>query len=205
DQVFREKFSVEEFRPATFELGLGSATASPRPGQPLAFTLDAKYLFGAPVAGAKVEWHLRKRTHEIEFPGYESYSFSAEPRFWWWRHQDRDYGEFVSEGDGTTNPQGRLSIRARDDAKKFDGPIDYILTANVTDEADQTMGKSLVLTAHKTSLYLGLFANEYVQAVGMPFGVNLVAIKPDGTRAPAAAKLTFTKNANKGTWSSRAR
>ena len=50
DQVFREKFSVEEFRSATFELGLRSATKAPRPGEQLAFELEAKYLFGAPAA-----------------------------------------------------------------------------------------------------------------------------------------------------------
>src|SRR5262245_19836330 len=64
------------------------------------------------------------------------------------------------------------------------------------------MSKSIVLTAHKTSLYLGLFANEYVQAVGMPFGVNLVALRPDGTRAAATAKLTFTKTEHACTWNS---
>ncbi len=193
DQTFREKFSVEEFRAAKFELALKSGTAQPRPGQPLTFQLDAKYLFGAPVGAARVEWHLRKRDHAIRFPGYESYSFSANPRMWWWHDDDHDYGEMVAEGDGTTDDKGRLSITARDDAKKFTGPIDYILSANVTDEADQTMGKSVIVTAHKTSLYLGLFANEYVQAVGMPFGVNLVALKPDGARAAAKAKLSFTK------------
>jgi alpha-2-macroglobulin len=193
DQVFREKFSVEEFRAATFELALKSSSAQPRPGQALAFQLDAKYLFGAPVGEARVEWRLRKRDHAVQFPGYESYSFTADPRFWWWRYHDRDYGEHVAEGEGTTDARGRLTITARDDQKKFTGPIDYILSANVTDEADQTMGKSVIVTAHKTSLYLGLFANEYVQAVGMPFGVNLVALKPDGSRAAAKAKLTFTR------------
>ncbi|HWU86085.1 MAG TPA: MG2 domain-containing protein, partial [Kofleriaceae bacterium] len=202
DQVFREKFSVEEFRAATFEVGLKSRTAQPRPGEKLAFDLEAKYLFGAPATGAKVDWHLRKRSHTIEFPGFESYTFSADPHaYWWWNRHDDDYGEFISEGNGTTDAQGHLAIASRDDATKFEGPIDYILQASVTDAADQTMGKSLVVTAHKTSFYLGLFANEYVQAVGMPFGVNLVALKPDGSRTAAKAKLTFTRTSYACTWS----
>ncbi|HSK01316.1 MAG TPA: MG2 domain-containing protein [Kofleriaceae bacterium] len=202
DQVFRERFSVEEFRAATFELSLKGTTAAPRPGQPLAFALGAKYLFGAPASGANVDWRLRKRDHVLRFPGYESYSFSANPRIWWWYRDDNDYGELVAEGTGTTDAQGRLAITARDDARRFEGPIDYILSANVTDEADQTMGKSVVVTAHKTGLYLGLFANEYVQAAGMPFGVNLVALRPDGTRAAAKAKLSFTKTDHACTWTS---
>ncbi len=200
DQVFREKFSVEEFRSATFEVGVKAGQKDPRPGARLTFDLDAKYLFGAPVAGGKVEWSLRKRAHPVKFAGWEQYSFSANPFSYWWyddcsygRYGCGDYGEFISDGKGTTNAQGKLQIAARDSATTFDGPVDYILTANVTDSADQTMGKSAIVTAHKTSLYLGVHANEYVQAVGMPFGVNLVALAPDGSRKEVKAKLTFTK------------
>lgn len=200
DQVFREKFTVEEFRTATYEVHLASSTAAPRPGEKLAFDLDAKYLFGAPVANAKVEWSLRKRNHPLRFRGFDDYTFSANPNeYWWWYDQD-DYGEFISDGQGRTDAQGMLKIAARDAATTFTGPVDYILTANVTDAADQTMGKSAIVTAHKTSLYLGLHANEYVQAVGMPFGVNLVALDPSGKRAAAKARLTFTRIERSCVW-----
>ncbi len=200
DQVFREKFTVEEFRPATFELSLAAAQKSPRPGERLTFDLDVQYLFGAPVGGAKVEWSLRKRTKLIRFAGFDEYTFSADPNRWWWYDGHDDYGEFLSDGAGNTNAQGKLQIAARDSATAFEGPVDYILSTNVTDGADQTMGKSVIITAHKTSLYLGMHANEYVQAVGMPFGVNLVALTPDGARAPAKAKLTVTRTIRTCTW-----
>ncbi|MGE0400680.1 MAG: alpha-2-macroglobulin [Kofleriaceae bacterium] len=200
DQVFREKFSVEEFRSATFEVGVKAAQKDPRPGARLTFDVDAKYLFGAPVAQGKVEWSLRRRNHPLTFKGYDEYTFSANPFSYWWydecsysRYGCADYGEFISDGTGQTNAHGKLQIAARDSATTFDGPIDYILTANVTDSADQTMSKSAIVTAHKTSLYLGMHANEYVQAVAMPFGVNIVALAPDGSRKEAKAKLTFTK------------
>ncbi len=200
DQVFREKFSVEEFRPATFEVGVKSGQKDPRPGARLTFDLDAKYLFGAPVANGKVEWSLRRRNHPVRFAGWDEYTFSANPFSWWWyddcsynRYGCGDYGDFISDGTGQTNAQGKLQIAARDSATTFDGPIDYILSANVTDSADQTMSKSSIVTAHKSTLYLGMHANEYVQAVGMPFGVNLVALAPDGARKETKAKLTFTK------------
>ncbi|MBA3462920.1 MAG: hypothetical protein H0T46_23390 [Deltaproteobacteria bacterium] len=201
DQVFREKFSVEEFRAATYEVKLAAASSDPKPGEKLGFDLEAKYLFGAPVSGGKVEWNLRKRNHPLRFKGFEDYTFSSSPTQWWWydRYSD-DYGEFISDGTGTTDAQGMLKIAARDSATTFDGPIDYILSATVTDGADQTMGKSSVITAHKSSLYLGMHANEFVQAAGMPFGVNLVALDPSGKRAAAKAHLTFTRTVRSCTW-----
>src|SRR5665647_2739605 len=129
--------------PATFEVGLTAAQKSPRPGERLTFDLDAKYLFGAPVAAAKVEWSLRKRNKLIRFPGFDDYTFSADPNQWWWFDRHDEYGEFLSDGAGTTNAQGKLQIAARDSATTFDGPVDYILAANVKDSADQTMGKSV--------------------------------------------------------------
>jgi hypothetical protein len=200
DQIFREKFSVEEFRPATFELGLRSRKPNPRPGDRLTFDVDAKYLFGAPVAGAKVEWGLRKRPHDVRFAGYAQYTFSADPRAWWWYARETDYGEFIADGDGTTNASGKLTIAARDSARKFTGPIDYILSANVTDASDQTMGKSVVITAHKTDFYLGMHANEYVQAVGMPFGINIVALDPNGKQVATKATLSFIQTRHACTW-----
>ncbi|MEJ7604306.1 MAG: MG2 domain-containing protein, partial [Kofleriaceae bacterium] len=199
-QVFREKFSVEEFRPATFEIKLASATASPKPGERLTFELGAKYLFGAPASEAKVEWSLRKRAHRVAFKGFDQYTFSANPRDWWWDESADDYGEFLADGTGETDAQGHLAIEARDGATSFAGPVDYILSANVTDEADQTMGKSALVTAHKTGFYLGMHANEFVQAVGMPFGVNLVALAHEGARVATRAKLSFIRTVATCSW-----
>lgn len=205
EQVFRMTFTVQEFRAASFEVALKSQQAAPKPGARLMFDLDASYLMGSPVVAGNVEWSLRKRKHVIAFEGYESYTFSANPSdFWSYGYGSRDgagdYGEFIADGAGATDVKGHLAIAARDEATAFDGPVDYVLSANVTDEADQTMGKSTIVTAHKTGFYLGLFANEWVQAVGMPFGVNIVALAPDGSRIATTAKLTVTRTVNTCVW-----
>jgi uncharacterized protein YfaS (alpha-2-macroglobulin family) len=211
DQTFREKFSVEEFRPTAFELGLKSTAANPKLGDRLAFDLDAKYLFGSPVDGAKVEWSVRKRRHVIKFPGFDEYTFSSNPHmFWWWEPRD-DYGEFVADGTAETDKQGHARITARDasapgapegSAAKAVDPLDYIVNASVTDATDQTLTKSAVVGVHPTDFYLGMHANECVQAVGMPFGVNLVAMAPDGKQVATKAHLSFIRDERACEWSS---
>lgn len=201
-QIFRERFSVEEFRTATYEVKAAALTKDPRPGDKVSFAVDARYLFGAPVSGAKVEWSLQKRSHRLRFPGYDEYSFSSSPTDFWWYEPEDSYGELISDGEGETDAQGRLEIAARDAATKdgTSGPQDYIFTANVTDESDQTLGKSIVVEAHQASMYIGLHTQEYVQAVGMPFGVNLVALRPSGARTDARAKLSFIKTQQECAW-----
>jgi uncharacterized protein YfaS (alpha-2-macroglobulin family) len=183
----------------TFEVKLegGAEDASPAKAR---FELDAKYLMGSPAADANVEWGLRKRPHRVKFKGYDAYTFSANPNEWYWYEPSDDYGEMLGDGTGKTNAQGHLVIEARDTSKAFTGPIDYILSANVTDSADQTMGKSTVVTTHKTQFYLGMHANEFVQAVGMPFGVNLVALSPDGKQKATKAKLSMTRTVHSCLW-----
>ncbi len=199
-QLFRERFSVEEFRPATFEVKVAPPAAPVRPGQALAFTVDARYLFGAPVAGAKVAWTLHRRAHVLRFAGYDEYTFSATPTDYWWMEREPDYGELVADGEAETDSQGHLVVETRDATEGLTGPHDYILAASVTDSADQTMNKSVMVEAHQASLYFGIHTQEYVQAVGMPFGINLVALRPDGTRAAATGKLSFIRTVQSCDW-----
>ena len=115
---------------------------------------------------------------------------------WWWYRDREDYGQFVADGTGQTDKQGHLNIAARDGAQREpddNGPIDYILSTSVTDATDQTLGKSTIVTAHQTQFYLGMHANEYVQAVGMPFGVNLVALDPGGKQVAAKVHRLFIR------------
>jgi uncharacterized protein YfaS (alpha-2-macroglobulin family) len=202
-QVFRERFSVEEFRPAAFELTLrpGQKTDRVRPGERLAFSLDATYLFGAPVAGAEVEWRVNRRKHDLRFPGYEEYSFDANNRWWWdWDDDGGDSGDHVADGKGTTSGRGRFEFAVRDPETTYDGPQDYVVSTNVTDESDQTIGKSMVVTAHQNDLYLGIHSQEYVQAVGMPFAVGIVAVDPSGKRVAAPATLSFVRTRYECEW-----
>jgi uncharacterized protein YfaS (alpha-2-macroglobulin family) len=201
DRVFRERFSVEEFRPTTFEVKLKGGEANARLGRPLDLVVDAQYLFGAPVADAEVTWTVNRRPHWLRFKGYDEYTFEDNGDRWWWWYEDRDeYGEFLSDGTATTDARGHAAISVRDEATGLTGPQDYVINATVTDDSDQAMSASRVFTAHQTDLYIGMHTQEYVQAVGMPFGVNLVAVAPDGKRTGTKAKLTMIKKVTDCTW-----
>ena len=201
DKVFRERFHVEEFRPATYEVKLEGGAEHARIGERIDLTLDAQYLFGAPVAGAKAEWSVSRRKHWLRFKGFDEYTFEDNGDRWWWWYEERDdYGDFVSDGSDVTDAHGKLGIVVRDPDPNLTGPHDYVITASVTDDADQTISASKAITAHQTDLYLGLHTQEYVQAVGMPFGVNIVAVAPDGKRVGSKAKLTLTRKVYDCVW-----
>lgn len=193
-QVFRERFQVEEFRPASFEVTIDAGEDVIRPGDRLAAKVNARYLFGAPVADATVEWSVSRREHALRFPGYEQYSFDPQRRWYWYGdYGDEGYADLVSDGEGQTDASGAFGFAVRDPDTKLTGPRDYIIAASVTDAAAQTMRKATVVTAHQSEVYLGVHTQEWVQAVGMPFSVNVVAVDPRGKRVAHAATLSFVR------------
>ena len=203
-QTFHERFSVEEFRKVTYELKLRGAKRQARLGDKLAFNLDADYLFGAPVAGAKVIWSVERRTHYLSFARYPEFGFAdwaARGDDYWSRWDHSSYSSYLTDGEGRTDAKGAMKIRVRDPQIEFDGPQDYILNAQVTDETDQTVSKTTVVTAHKTDFYLGLHTQEFVQAVGMPFSVNVVALSPEGKPVATKAKLSLIRQDYQCTYS----
>ncbi|KAB2895748.1 MAG: hypothetical protein F9K40_15815, partial [Kofleriaceae bacterium] len=201
-QVFRERFMVEEFRPASFEVSIEAGEDIVRPGDRLAAKVNAQYLFGAPVANADVAWSVSRRPHALRFKGYESYSFEAQRRWWWYDdgYEGGGYADLVSDGKGTTDAGGRFAFAVRDPDSKFTGPRDYVIAAEVTDEASQTMRKATVVTAHQADVYLGVHTQEWVQAAGMPFAVNVVALDPRGRRVAHEATLSFVRTVYDCRW-----
>ncbi len=200
-QLFRERFTVEEFRPATYEVKLEGGERDGRLGERLDLVVDAQYLFGAPVAGAQVSWTVNRRPHWVRFAGHDEYTFEDNgDRYWWW-YDDRDsYGSFVSDGAGVTDARGRHAFTVRDPDSDLTGPQDYVISATVTDEADQTLSASRVVTAHQRDVYLGLHTQEFVQAVGMPFAINAVAMSPGGQRIEAKATLSLIRKERDCQW-----
>ncbi len=195
-QSTRETFQVEEFRKVSFEVKVQSPARHGMLGDKLAFQVAADFLFKAPVPDAKVTWDVQRRPHSLDFPDYPNYGFSdyaARGEYVWWSEDESAGTSFVSDGEGKTDASGKFSFSVRDPQTKFDGPQDYLARAVVTDESDQSVGQQVVMTAHPSQFYIGLHTQEFVQAVDMPFAVNTVAVRPDGTRVPTRAKLSLVR------------
>ena len=193
-QTVRERFTVEEFRKVSFELRFRGHERHARGGKHR-IKLQARYLFGAPVNSARVRWSVQRRDHRLRPARFPQYTFTDQAnrgRYYWWDRRQR-HPRFVTDGEGETDDQGRLSMEFNAAASGQAGPQDFLVQATVKDQTDQSVSKRAVVTAHPTDIYLGLHAQEYVQAVGMPFAINTVAISPGGRQVAGRGKLTLTR------------
>jgi alpha-2-macroglobulin len=196
-QTFSEAFAVEEFEKVSYEVKVGAKARHARLGAPLKLTVDAGYLFGAPVADAQVRWSVMRRPHFLEFDGLEAYTFRDDAAegygYWWWDRYENESYSFVEDGEGKTDAKGALSFSISDKETGLSGPEDYIVQATVEDATGESVSARTTVTAHKSTAYVGLHAEECVQAVGMPFAVHAVAVAPDGARVAQEATLKYVR------------
>lgn len=192
-EVFRESFMVEEFRKVTFSVGLAGEAPKGK-SQRTQMTVSADYLFGMPVTDAKVYWSVMSRDHSLRFDRYPNFSFEDEASRGW-EYYWMGFGgneEHVADGSGQTDSQGRHAFSF--DAKKDSGqPLDYLVSAEVQAENGETVRKSRAITVHRSSHYLGLHTQEWIQAVDMPFSVASVALTPAGKAVAARATISWNK------------
>jgi len=204
NQSFREKFTVQAFRKISYEIKMPSPRRHVRAGERVKLEATARYLFGAPVKDAKYRVIIQRRERAVSFGGYPGYVFrdwaSSRSYYGNGRGDSSHYGySFVEDDDGHTDEKGGASLAVAT-TTGHSGVQDYLAQITVTDETDQSVSKSVVITAHPTDVYVGLHTQEYVQAVGMPFAVNTVALSPAGKRVASAAKLSFERSDYECKW-----
>lgn len=188
---FRETFSVEEFRPVSFEITTSDLQENVRLGVSNKVAIEARYLFGAPVSEADASYQIERRRRWLYFADYADYSFedwSEEEWSPWW--EPERYSDFVSEGTGTTDDKGRFAFSFKDENTALTGPQDYLVRVSVRDAADQEVSKRVTISAHPSDMYLGVATDSWVAEVGKPINARVVAIDTQGKPIAADAKLS---------------
>ena len=153
-------FKVEEYRKPEFEIKIDMPAKPLILGDNIPVTIKADYLFGAPVAGAKVNYKVyRTAKEDLVYPLYKwdwlygrnCCSFSSIYKYRSW------YGsapvELVVSNRGMTDAKGRLSFTIDTGLAKAlfdDTDNEYKVVAEVTDSSRYTeVGQGKVIAARK--------------------------------------------------------
>src|SRR5439155_26265792 len=140
---------VEEYRPATFEVKLGAKKPSLLLGDKARVDVTASYLYGAPLAGGRVAFHVRRRDHIATFDAFPSFTFSDlnaldDMGYRWARWEQRSYSYDVTDEEAELDEKGRAVLRfdTRDPANEIKTAQDFLVEATVSDAANQAVSKS---------------------------------------------------------------
>lgn len=196
--IFREKFVVQDFKKVSMELRL-PAPAWVTQGHKFNMKLQARYLHGSWVSGAKVYWQVARRVRRLNFPKFSGYAFHDNASQGWdtrWRSSRYSETELkrVTTHEAKTDSKGVSQLSFRDESTSLETKLyDYIIQATLTNAQNQTISKTVVVPSHPSSAYVGLHVQETIQAVGMPFAVSMIALSPDGKRIAKRGTLQILR------------
>ena len=188
-EVARADYKVAEYRAPEFLVDVTADTASRMTGDTLSATVSARYLFGAPMARAKVSWTVREQRIEawdLHVPSTEGY-FVAD-RGWWWEEWSGRSATTVGESRvDSLDGSGQLTLRAPLVLSNPKLPALVSVDAVVTDVNRQTVFGSATVTVHPTSYYIGAkpVSKTYFWTANTAERVAVIAVRPDGRRVAA--------------------
>ncbi|HEY6060635.1 MAG TPA: alpha-2-macroglobulin family protein, partial [Gemmatimonadales bacterium] len=191
--VATTNYRVAEYRPPEF---LVTATTDRVPrfaGDTVRASVEARYLFGAPMARAAVTWYARQRTAgpwEYDIPNTEGFML-GEMGWWWEEEQDEGPGTaaVLASGTDTLDATGHLTLAAAAPVPPKGKAAWVTLEATVTDVNRQTVSAQASALVHPASIYIGAkpTGTDYFWTAGKERSVSLVAVTPEGVRTPGVA------------------
>jgi uncharacterized protein YfaS (alpha-2-macroglobulin family) len=194
-------FHVEEYKKPEYEVKVFPGKTRILQGENVSATIEAKYYFGEPVAGAKVTWVVHTSQfwspyidreeedddsdshgswNDMESPGGEDYS------------DDGGYdSEQLSEQSGKLDANGKLTIQIPTKPDKKHRDLRYRIEARVTDEANREISGRDSFLATYGSFQVGVSPESYVYQKGQTITAIAVAKDYDGhpVRTPLRVEL----------------
>src|SRR5439155_10277043 len=185
-------YRVAEYRPPEFLVTVAADSGPRLTGDTVHGTIEARYLFGAPMARAAVSWYARSRRAsgwEVEVPNTEGYYLGETG--WWWEEGAGDYGpgQVVAQGEDTLDGQGRLALAlaAPPPAKGKAAAVSF--EATVTDVNRQAVTAGAAVIVHPAAFYIGakVTGDEWFWTAEKPRDISVIAARPDGRRVAGVA------------------
>lgn len=154
-------FNVEEYKKPEYEVKVVPERTRVLQGEPIQATIQARYYFGEPVAGAKVTYVVHRS--RFWFPLYaDEEEMGGEEE-----ESSYDYGgEQILEETGQLDTEGRLSISIPTTVSDRKWDMRYRVEARVTDASNREIAGASAVLATYGSFLVNVQPDQYVYAPG---------------------------------------
>jgi hypothetical protein len=175
-ELASEIVQIAEFEPPRFTVDVKAKQEGERK---LSATVVGKYLFGAAMDGAYVDWSLRRKAASFPSGPFTAAGFDFRKRASWW-DDDEGSEDWVRTGSGTLDDGGLLKLEQSLEIDAKAGPQKFTLEASVADESYRTIANRGSVTLHPNQRYAGLKVGNPWADVGEAIPVELGVIDTDG-------------------------
>ncbi|MCY0988227.1 MG2 domain-containing protein [Nannocystis sp. ILAH1] len=193
---------VAEFEPPRFTVDVDAREAK----GVLAATVVGKYLFGAAMDKAQVEWTVTREPAALPSGTLvDAGLVFSEQEDEWWEEDDGD-DAWSRAGSGVLGPDGTLKVTQKLDLSGTVGPQNFTLEADVADTSYRHIAGRGTVVVHPAERYAGLKIERPWSDVGAPVKVQLGVVDREGKSVsglPVTARLfevdwTYSKKPMKG-------
>ncbi|HKV24646.1 MAG TPA: alpha-2-macroglobulin family protein [Candidatus Acidoferrum sp.] len=187
-------FYVEEYKKPEYEVKVTPTTSRVLQGNFIEATIEAKYYFGEPVAGADVKYVVHTSPFWTPFIDRDeddaSGGFASEGD----ADDSEDYaGAQISEQSGKLGADGKLSVRIPTSLDPNLNDARYRIEARVTDAANREIAGHNSVVATYGSFAVGVSAESYVFQVGDTIHATAVAKDYDGKPVQTAVHVELVR------------
>jgi uncharacterized protein YfaS (alpha-2-macroglobulin family) len=175
-------FTVAQYRRPEFTVSVTPQQEELLRGETVDVVVEAAYFFGGPASDLAVEWTVRQQPYNFPWEG-PYYSFDDQDDFVF-RYGDEMgfFGEFVTQGAGRTDGEGRLVISLPADLleEAQDGSRLVTVEATIRDISEFPVTATGQVVFHASETYVGIAPQDYINVAGAETGVDLITVDWEG-------------------------
>lgn len=178
-------FSVQEYKPAKFEVSVSFDQKSLIAGQGFSGKVNARYLFGTPMKNAEGNcvWTLQNTYYSP--PGWDRYIFGT---------YESHRRETIYKKDFKLDDEGNFKFEKKPFTISGKNSARLTVHAEVKDKDNNRIGSSNSMTVHRGEYYIGLKTGSYFFKQNKPGKIQAVTVSPEGKPVKdTALKLKITR------------
>lgn len=190
--MFSRHFSVEKYRPATFEVNGGSNKKRiVRKGSAEAH-ISADYFYGAPLRNGDVTFTVHSRPRTVSFPEYKGFVF-RDTREYEDYHSSFHSQQLLSEEVASLDDTGKAAVSFSVSHDDVPTDADLLIRASVTSPGNRTVNKVITVPYFRSRRYFGIKSSGYFFEINKPQKLEIIGVSPSGKPADERALVTVTR------------
>ena len=192
--TFTRSFTVEEYRPATFEVSGKTKENLIVSRGDVHGTVSANYFYGAPVRNGSVDITVHSRKRRVDFDKLPEFDFGDERSYEsYYYYESEESQTMLTEDhvalDGKGNGNFTFSVSPND----VYSDADLLVRADVHSPSNEVISKSFTIPYFHAKKYFGIKSPGYFLDVKKPQKFQIVSVSPDGKIVDGTAKVTVTR------------
>lgn len=182
-------FTVAEYRRPEFAVTVTPDMTQTVRGGEVDVVVEARYFFGAPASDLELFWTVYELPYHLPWDSTPYYSFTTEDFFYYFPSEMDSagyYGNYVTQGGGRTDADGRFVITLPADllAEVEAGSRKLTVEATIRDLGEFPITGRTEIIFHAADLYVGTAPAGYLNEAGEETAVQLITV--DWDREPVA-------------------